>query len=88
MLNKNTNLVGSEAFDPGLFQCRDYASSWTNVDDFWLRVSEVKSRKQIVESRGRLVVLFETFGPPPLFQILLELLTERGREHKRLHGRK
>jgi len=53
----------------------------------WLRVSEIKSQEQVVESRGRPIALFESFRPPPLFQVLLELLTERCGEHERLHGR-
>jgi hypothetical protein len=72
---KDTNLVVNEALDPGFFQCRDYTAFWADVDNFWLRVSEVESEEQIIESSGRAVVLLEPFGPPALFQILLELLT-------------
>lgn len=40
---KDTNLVVSEALDPGFFQCRNNTAFWTDVDNFWLRVSEVES---------------------------------------------
>ena len=81
-----TDLVGRKALDPAFLQRRDHAALRADVDDFGFRVSKIESQEQVIKSRGWTVVLFDPFGLPTLFQVLLELLAKCGREHEGLHS--
>ena len=81
-----TDLVTGKALDPAFLQRRDHAALRANVDNFGFRVSKVEPQEQVIESRGRTIVLFDPFGLPTLFQVLLQLLTKCGREHEGLHS--
>ena len=76
-------LLKRHTLDHTLSQSGDQTAFWRDVNDFWLGISEIQFRDQIVQSVARVASLF-TLAPATSLEVALQVFRQRRRKDKGL----